>query len=138
MSTFHLPGPSQIQDVRYSIAQVEAAKAKVQQLWARGKEYRLQTGEALLALRQILSKKGHGTFRDTVTAMGIPKSTAHDYIRLYQESQGFVAAKEPRMSGTRTYSDVHRLIDAVHEFLRRRPEDIERFRKWVLANYPKP
>lgn len=141
MSTFELHGPGQIEDVRYSVAEIEAAKAKVQESWIRGKDYRIQTGEALEALRKLLSKKGHGTFRDTVTAMGIPKSTAQDYIRFYNESQGRVAPKPKRTartSGIRSFKDLHSLKDAVGEYLRQRPEDRAAFWAWLSTNYPKP
>lgn len=140
MSTqpFEYYGPQARKDPPATRAGVEAAKAKVQELWAHGKEYRLQTGEALLVLRKLLSKKGHGTFRDTVTAMGIPKSTAQDYIRLHQEATGVVKpkSKNAHTSGIRSFKDIHRLKQAVGEYLRLRPEDVADFRAWVSSTYP--
>ena len=140
LAPFELHGPAAIKDVApVTREHVNALKHRVQQSWLHGKEQRLSTGELLLQLRQALSKKGYGTFNDALSELGIPRSTAHDYIQAYRVAEGHkpAAPKKARKSGNRTFQDLHRLKDAVGEYLRQRPEDIEDFRAWVSSNYPK-
>jgi hypothetical protein len=94
----------------------------------------------LLDLCQKLSKKGHGTFRVTLQELGIPKSTAMDYILLYRVENGFQPKpKKARMAGNRTnhVKDLHQLKDLAGEFLRLRPEDVPAFWQWLETNFPK-
>jgi hypothetical protein len=124
-----------------SASQVAAIKSQVQQAWARGKEYRLQTGELLLQLRQALSVKGHGKFGDALAELGIKRSTARDYIDLYRVSKGWQQPKRKSgKRGIRTYEivQIHDLKDVAGAFFRRRPEDIAAFWEWLAENHPFP
>jgi hypothetical protein len=83
-----------------------------------------------------LSRKGHGTYGEALKELGIKRSTAADYVRAYRESLGLEVPKRPRTSGIRTFKNIHRLKDAVGEYLRLRPEDVADFRAWVSSTYP--
>lgn len=121
-------------------AQVSALKAQIAQSWARGKEYRLATGQMLLQLRDMLSKKGHGKYCEALVELGIKRSTACDYTRFYRESQGWVSPnpKKSRTSGNRTFKDLHGVKDSVGEYLRTWPEDCAAFWQWLADNHPLP
>lgn len=133
---FELHTPTLTTKATVTREQVNALKTQVQQFWLHGKEQRIATGELLNRLRQALSKKGHGTFNEALTELGIPRSTAHDYIQAYRVANGYKPAKTKtvRMSETRTFRDLHSLRDAIGEYFRNRPEDVEAFLKWVSAN----
>lgn len=84
---FHQP-PAHVQQRPVTRAHIDALKAQVAQAWGKTKVNRLETGKLLVQLNQDLAKPGHGKFKDALEELGIPRTTAFEYMRLYRASQG--------------------------------------------------
>ena len=70
---------------------VKDLTARLKKSWQRGKAARLDTGKLLL---QLQYEAEYGTWQEILAELGIPRSTAHDYVT--------EAEKEMQMSGIRT------------------------------------
>jgi hypothetical protein len=75
------------------LAVVEAVIQQIRELWFHGDEYRIAIGHLLIELHDLLAKPGYGTFMRRVSdpppaGLGIPYTTARDYMRLAEEADG--------------------------------------------------
>lgn len=81
MATASLP-PLSLDDI------VTKLKSEISNIWLHGKANRLALGRKLIELRAVYGKRGEGTFLKILAELGIPRSTAYDYIHVAEEEEG--------------------------------------------------